>query len=105
MLQRHERQVCMLEVVALEQDWFAGGLGKSIGKAISEIQIGGMTTLAVTAPGDASNLDLFGIDGNYFKSGVAHEEIGCWLGAAASPITSGIRGPGWRPLSIGGLVG
>ena len=67
--------ICLCEVVSLEEERKARGLGESVRKTVAKIQGGGMTALTELTEGLTSYVGLLGIDRNKLKSGASDEEV------------------------------
>ena len=58
----------------LKEEREAGGLGEGVGKAVTEIQSGGVMTLTEFAEGLPGDMGLFGVEWDNLDSGGGYEK-------------------------------
>jgi len=63
------------EIGSLGKKWFAGKFGQSVGKAVAEVERGGVSSPPVFAPGRPREISLLSIDGYDLEIGAYDEEI------------------------------
>lgn len=73
------------EVLPLEQQRLPAGQRQRVGKAIAVIQRGGMTSLAVSAPGATRGVHLFGIDRDDLRAELEQPNIELTSAGVAQP--------------------
>ncbi len=61
--------------MAFEEERFAGGFGEGVGKAVAEVEGGGMSSFAEVGIGLACNMGLFFGDGFDGDAGAAHQGV------------------------------
>ena len=61
------------KIFSLGQELLPGELGQRVGKAISEVETGGVAAFAIFAPGGTRDFHLLGVHRNYFQLCSHHE--------------------------------